>query len=202
MKKFRVMALLASLMALIMIAFTLSGCYDGDFVEEKGMFLGYSKSKKKAFVGQLRGDLEHTEFVIDDKYKGYPITTLGGFVGRGFPCPFDFDIELPEEYREYVEQQRVFATNSSTFDYTGDGWETIVFHITLGRNICEIKRAEPCAYIGIIVDDDENGIPVYDILYKIVPYFIVPEDNATFYAEDGRLYYKNSGTPAGEFEYE
>ena len=202
MKKFKTIALTVIISVLLIVAFTLSGCYDGEFVEDRKMFLGYSKTKKRAFVGLLYGDLENTEFVIPDKYRGYPVTTLGGVIGRGFPCPFDFDIELPEEYQEYVEQQRTFGTEFSGFDETGDGWETVVFHITLGRNIRKIERASLCRYIGIIVDYDEEGLPIRDILYKIVPYFIVPEENATFYAEGGRLFYKASGTPAGEFEYE
>ena len=201
MKKFKILALLVSLMTLLAIAFTVSGCfYDGELTDGGHMFIGYSKRKNQAFVGMLEGDLSYTEFVIPDEYRGYPVTTLGGYIGRGFPCPFDFDIELPEEYSEYVENQQVFGTNDCVFDEVGDGWETVVFHITLGKNVREINHAEPCSYIGIdIVDGDER---IGDILYKIVPYFTVPEENGVFYAEGGRLFYKNSGEPAGEFEYE
>ena len=202
MKKFKKLALIIIASALFVLAFTLSGCYDGEFVEERGMFLGYSKSKKRAFVGMLSGDLEHTEFVIPDTYRGYPVTTLGGVIGRGFPCPFDFDIDLPEEYQGYVEAQRVFSTEYAGFDETGDGWETVVFYITFGKNIRKIERADSCSYLGIVVGENEDSYPIHDILYKIVPYFIVPEENATFYAEGGRLFYKSNGAPAGNFEYE
>ena len=202
MKNFKKFVFFVLISALLMVAIIMSGCYDGEFVEDKGMFLGYSKSKKRAFVGQLQGDWDNTDFVIPDEYRGYPVTTLGGVIGRGFPCPFDFYLELPEEYREYDDAQLSFATQFSVFDETGDGWETVIFYITLGRNVRQIERATPCRYLGIIAGYDEDGLPIHDLLYKIVPYFTVPEENKTFYAEEGRLYYKNSGAPAGEFEYE
>ena len=201
MKKVLVILLITPLVAIFLFAVTCSMFfYDGEETEDGSMFIGYSKRRKKAFVGMLSGDLENTEFILPDEFMGCPVTTLGGEIGRGFPCPFNFYIELPEEYREYVLAQRVFGTTDSVFDEVGDGWETVVFRITLGRKIREIKDAQPCSYIGIDIADGENRIG--DILYKIVPYFLVPEDNGTFYAEGGRLFYKNSGEPAGEFEYE
>lgn len=190
------------MLALLLLSFTLSGCfYNGDWTEDGRIRIGYSKMYKKAFVGALFGDLENTEFVLPDEYMGYPVTTLGGEIGRGVPNPFDFEIALPEEYREYVEAQRVFCATDPIFDETGDGWETVIFKIALGKNIREIKWAEPCAYYGIDIDNGD-GTETGDILYKIVPYFTVPEENKTFYAEGGRLYYKESGELAGEFEYE
>lgn len=202
MKKSKLFVLSVLMLALLLFSFTLAGCfYDGDLTEDGSMFVGYSKMRKKAFVGMLCGDLGNTEFVLPDEYMGYPVTTLGGYIGRGYPCPFNFDIALPEEYRIYEENQRVFSTRNSVFDEVEDGWETVIFKIALGKNIREIEYTMPCNYIGIDIDNGD-GTETGDILYKIVPYFTVPEENKTFYAEGGRLYYKSSGEPAGEFEYE
>lgn len=198
MKKSARLALIA-LLALLTLVF--GGCYDGELTDDGRMFIGYSKMQRKAFVGELCGNEEDTAFTLPDEYKGFPVTTLGGYVGRGLPCPFDFSIETPEEYLEYRENQRAFGAYSSFFDQTGDGWETIVFYITLGKNIREIENASPCYYFGIKLDNGD-GTYTMDLIYKIVPYFIVPEENKTFYAEEGRLFYKKNGAVAGEFEYE
>ena len=205
MKKIIKTAVLLLICALLTVAFTLSGCflfYSGEYTEDMRMFVGYSKIRKKAFVGQLSGDLENTDFVLPDEYMGCPVTTLGGYFGRGVPSPFCLEMELPEEYGEYVEEWRTFAAHDPELDETGDGWETVIFHVALGKNLRSIRYTLPCTYLGIEVDYDEEGVPVRDILYKIVPFFTVSEENETFYAEGGRLYYKDSGEPVGEFEYE
>ena len=203
MKKTRFLKIV-SVLTLCFMLFSLAGCslfYDGERTEDGRMFIGYSKLYKQAFVGMIWYSAEDTEFVLPDEYNGIPVTTLGGYIGRGYPCPFDFSMEFPEKFQQYREEQRAFGTTDPVFDETRDGWETFVFTIRLGRNIREIKYTEPCAYYGIEIDNGD-GTYTSDILYMLVPYFIVPEENETFYAEDGKLYYKQSKELVDEFIYE
>lgn len=199
MKKIKTFAIFA----LTLLIFALAGCsetYEGEFAYDGRYFLGYSAQKQETFVGMIVGSLDDTSFDLPDEYRGYPVTTLGG-KANGEAHPFDFALRLPDSLREFEESQRVFSTTDPSLDERGDGWATVRFNINLGKNVSKIEETMPCAYIGIEITNGE-GAQVHDILYRIVPYFTVDMRNSTFYAKDGKLYYKANSEPAGSFEYE
>ena len=181
-----------------------SGCcltYTGEETEDGSMFIGYSKLEHDAFVGMLSCGPEGAQITVPDEYNGIPVTTLGGYIGRGYPCPFFFSVILPEEYNSYIDRQKTFSTADPVFDEAGDGWKTVLIEVCFGKNIRTVQRVNNTVYSGICIDG-EDGSEKMDILYKAVPYFTVSEENKFFYAVDGKLYDKKTGELVPGFEYE
>ena len=163
--------------------------YDYETVDSFG--IGYSKLKKRAFISicEWNGNKNNMTFVIPDEYKGFPILDLGGYYGTGVPCPFG--ISLPSDYDiDFV-----------SFDNFGDNeYETLVFNVMLGKNISKLVLVDGITYFGKDTVD-ENGENQSDILYKIAYNFEVNGENSTFYALDGKLYYKSNGELITQFAY-
>ena len=62
--------------------------------ERKGTLFYRSQGKKAAVDGLVYDpDSGVTEFTIPDSYGEYPVVALGGYVGRGAPCPFDIRVK-------------------------------------------------------------------------------------------------------------
>ncbi len=159
-----------------------------DAVTEDGMNIGYNKLTKKAFCYGCEAG-EKREFTIPDTFEGIPVTMLGGYIGRGFPCPFSLWVDGGED---------VYGCHDVTVPQ-GDEYETIVLTVHIGKNLKELTYIDDCFW-GIRDLDPEGE--TFDVLFKVVYSFTVNEENETFYAEDGRLYYKTNHQLAEEFFYE
>lgn len=174
------------------LLFSLTACslfYDFEHVDCFG--IGYSKREKNAFISSCRwdGDRDNMTFIIPDDYNGIKIRDLGGYFGRGVPCPFGISVNTEE----------VTFVSSETFG--DDDYESLVFTVVLGKSISNVKYVVGKNYFGTNTQN-ENGEYISDTLYKVVYYFEVSPENPTFYSENGKLYNKSDGSLIDEFFYE
>lgn len=161
--------------------------------EDGRMTYGVCDFRKDAFcIGPVWDGGENRSFEIPDEFMGFPVTKLGGYTGRGYPCPFSARIEA-EGYGGFTLDDSVFASDHRE----DDGYESLVFSVRLGKNVREVQYVYGKSYLGA---EREDG--TLDVLYKIVYSFTVDGENGTFYAENGRLYYKANSALVDEFFYE
>lgn len=110
------------------------------------------------------------EAVIDlpEERDGYRVTELGGYIGRGLPCPFMVD--LPGDPVLYSES--ALPAGAEIEDY----------HLTLniGRSLAGDENVAMDCYYCV----GENRF------VRILTTVNCSGDNPNFYAEDGRLYRK------------
>ncbi len=184
------------------ILFVCTGCgsYSYRESEDGRMEYGVSDLKKDVFcIGPNWCGEEDMSFEVPDEFMGYPVTTLGGYTGRGYPCPFAVRVSA-EKYG--FSGDKGFSCSDGFFDFyhrSDDEYETLVFSVRLGKNVRTLEYVDGKSYLGYYLDlEDEE----FDFTVKIVYSFTVDEENATFYAEDGKLYYKGSGELVDEFFYE
>ena len=179
----------ALFLALTLIALLLTGCsssvlYSADRTAEiQGLTCYLSRQKNGVFAGGYVWDGTGTKIVIDvpDEVHGRKLDTLGGFLGRGVPCPFS--LVFPESYRGYTSNPYVTAAE-----------EEIELQVTvrIGPNVKKINAV-----------DFTSGASYSSVFHSVHIYTTVSvecdEDNPTFYAKDGRLYYRADDTPVKGF---
>ena len=166
--------------------FMLSGCCLFYEMNDNDKFaIGYNKMKKDAFISHCYWDEGEKVIVVPDNFSNAPITTLGGYFGRGVPSSFGI---VPND-RDY---------NFCTISHDENPFETYVFTVKLGKNIKKIARIDSSFYFGKYADQDMNKI---EYLVCATYHFEVDEQNKTFYAKDGKLYYKSNNALVEEFIY-
>ena len=153
----------------------------------------YNPISHQAFAAHYAwdGDPEHMTLRIPDSIFGYPVTSLGGYMGRGVPCAFR--VHLPESWGvkemfdpELLESARQAHPNAEMVELT--------FTVTLGKHVSELKAVAPsCAYCF-----DENG---KERVCRVCYQFDCDPENGTFYARDGRLYTRADDAPVPGFSY-
>lgn len=192
-KKEEIMKKILAIGAMAVILFALSGCWSGGGAE--GAFLFATQSKEAMVYNyQWDGDEENMTIVIPETYQGeYTVTTVGGYVGRGYPCPFS--IWLPGE---------IETTYSTDGEYDPDelvelGWfesYTVIhydFRLILGASIKNVSYVKPVVYV--YKDDAEHAI-----LYYPRVYVECAAENTHYYSENGKLY-QTDGTLVEGFLY-
>lgn len=170
--------------------------YDFVMAEDGRMSYGVSKSRKDVFCIGPEWEGGDLSFEIPDEFMGYPVTTLGGYTGRGYPCPFSARVNTAD----YGVENDGFTCDDKFFDYhhrADDEYETLVFSVRLGKNVRNLGYVDGKSYLGNYL---ENG--GFDFAVKVVYFFTVDGENETFSAENGKLYYKASGELVDEFFYE
>ena len=184
----------------LILTFSASGCssYYDLADEPMGNFtVGYSTALHTAFVSiySWDGTKDAMTITVPDTYEELPITTLGGYVGRGFPCPFD--IVFTEEATNTLCQN---ATDWTVSDYhylsrwcLEKEYTTVYlsFEIHLGKHIGQLYNVSlNDFYISRYETDGVTQYTVYVPTYA----FTCAEDNGVFYEKDGKLYRKKDGT--------
>lgn len=176
------------------IVFLIVGQYHTADSEDGRLCFGYNKLRRNAFCYSCEWDGGDKSFVIPDECMGYPVTTLGGYIGRGFPCPFgvrvntgDYNCGWDDSGFEYWHQE-------------GDEYETLSFSIHLGANVKEFDGTAGKEYL-VNRTEKEDGEYEEDVIYKVVYFFTVDGNNKTFYAEDGKLFYRSTGELVEDFFY-
>lgn len=175
-------------MTVFFCACSLCGCFwQYKLVRTEEFAVGYRK--KDAFYAAYfwNGDPDTMTFTVPDEYKGRTVTALGGYSGKGYPCPF------------HVEDHAHEHDWASDTAWGDDTYETLVFTVRLGEHIKKIY-ASCTRYIGTELPRDD-GTADYDVLYEILYRFEVHADNKTFYAQDGKLYRKKDNSLVDEFFY-
>lgn len=175
---FTASALLLTLMSScdFSLAYHLSQTEDGKFD------IGYSK--RQAYISRYYwdGDEQNMTIEIPDNFNGVPVTRLGGYFGRGVPCPFFVETVMD------IDEQIIGDESYDFSQYYPNGYTSVFLEFTvhINENLRELYYGS--LYYGFTVKEGEN-VTVYIPSYR----YTCDENNATFYAEDGILYYKNSG---------
>lgn len=181
----------AALLALAAVVLAAGGCYmynGWDSVDDFDVL--YNANKNVACVAGWHwdGDYDNMELTVPDEFDGIKITELGGYYGRGYPCPFS--VWLPADWG----------------DWSGDNiqddteYETLVFSVHLGKNIEKLCYVDGKCFCGVTLENGDEYI--YDALYKIAYRFTVDGENEVFYASEGKLYYRENNELVDEFFYE
>ena len=144
------------------------------------------------------GDPQHTDVVIPDEYGSLKVRKLGGYYGKGLPAPFWIDdtswMGLHDD-NEDIHDLGCLAVSYDMFDEYADECSEIVyhdFHLHIGKNIDEIY-SDVCATLCTI-----NGLKT---AYCPRVTVTCDEENETFYAENGRLYVRETGELVPGFIY-
>lgn len=162
----------------------------------------YSTHYKNAFIAHCiwSGHKDEMEFTVPDSCEGYPITMLGGYMGRGYPMPFCVEVPRLEELPDVSEWEGILPDTVENKE--DDALVPLVFTVRLGKNITKVNyvHGKGCMYTYVPSSDGSytDHIAVARIVYK----FEVADDNPVFYADNGKLYYKSSGECVDEFYYE
>ena len=128
------------------------------------------------------------EYVIPDWVNGAKVTSLGGLVyGTAFKkLPYGWGLALPQTFRGAKRYHLEPPENATPV--------TLTVHLHLGRYVSHIANMgvpDAVWYCG----GDES----YSLRQRWV--ITCDERNKTYYAEDGRLYYRQTGKPV-DFDYE
>lgn len=162
--------------------------------------VGYSEKMNKAFLANYNwnGKEDGMNIVIPDHYKGTTITGLGGYTGRGYPSPF---MILPSN--EARTQLCPNATEWYYASHTANKDNTEVIYLRFQLHIGEhINKIENLSMGGIILAGyEENGEEKYNI-FVLTCYVSCDEDNKTFYAKDGKLYYRKDNVLVEDIVYD
>ena len=188
-------------MLALLLTFSLCGCsllyeYTGGVVFD----LGYSKTLNKAFFADYNwdGTEEGMSIILPDRYNKTIITGLGGYTGRGYPSPFR--IRPTDEAREMLCPN---ATEWSYISHTAYMEDYSLHYLPFKLHInTNIKEIENLSMGGIIIAEyDENGEERCNV-YVLTCYVTCDETNKTFYAKDGKLYYRKDDTLVEGITYE
>ena len=156
--------------------------------ERKGTLFYRSQGKKAAVDGLIYDpDSGLTEFTIPESYGDYPVVDLGGYVGRGAPCPFDIRVKG-------IQSSMGVYPDGGTFGKVNGKKVDVIYHdvtLNLGANIREIF-ADCCGHY-VETGGDKGEVHVVRVYVNCNP------SNRQFYSENGRLYDKKGNLVKGFF---
>lgn len=144
------------------------------------------------------GDSGNTDIVIPDEYASQAVGSLGGYFGKGLPCPFFIDDTSCLGLHDDNEDTHDLGCLSVPFDMLDelpDEWSELVCHdfdLYLGKSIDTIF-SDPCVTIYTV-----NGVKT---AYCPRVRVHCDEKNGTFFSKNGRLYYRDSGELVMDFIY-
>ncbi|MBP5654797.1 MAG: hypothetical protein J6X33_04730 [Clostridiales bacterium] len=137
------------------------------------------------------GDPDHTVFEIKDTYKDVPVTDIGakvtGFCAEAASdyCYYDSKI-----YKRNAEGPYEIIDEEVTF-------KPVVFTLKFGANIDSLCSDKTSAFADDLVFLKDGKYICYQTYYLIE----CPEENKTFYSEDGKLYKRADDSLVFSFRY-
>ena len=178
----------------IFICLTFSGCsllfdYQNDAIDN--FDIGYSDVLNEAFVSSYNwdGTDETKKIVIPEEYDGIKINALGGYYGRGVPCAFGVD--LPDSYlNDLCDEVNQWVCSDIYEDVESVDTIHLNFDLHISKNIEQItEHTLNCFYEGTYFDgEDYHSKIIVVLLYNIT----CDKGNKTFYAKDGKLFYRQN----------
>ena len=181
----------------ILLLFSLCSCclyYDSHGITENSLEIHYATTIKKAFLGDYYwdGSEEGKTIIIPETFEGCTITAFGGSFGRGVPSPFC--VVFTDETKELLRPD-AFRWDMNYLDNIKDyNVEYIHFNLHISQYIEEIHE----------VNFDKYHVARYGMVpmvYVITFNVTCDENNKTFYAKDGKLYYRENDALVEEFPY-
>ena len=132
-----------------------------------------------------------SEITVPDTYKGYPVTRLGGYFGRGLPMPF-----LIDPYFEKIIFDGMYTYSEASLPEIEEPYhiEKVVFDLNIGKNLQTIHNVMIFYYSNTNADGSIT-------LYLPVVRVHCSEENEHFYSSDGKLYYKGTNELVTNFAY-
>lgn len=170
--------LTAIFLPLVML-FILCACTYESMDTEGGIGYLSGGNGAAAYCFTWDGDGDNTDIVIPDRLGNKRVKALGGYYGRGVPCPFFIDVT------ERVGQDFI-ASESVDYEQLEDdiGILYFDFDLYLGKNIGSVY-SEPRVTVGTVNGERTAYCPRV--------YVHCDEENKSFFSEDGRLYYRETG---------
>lgn len=186
----RIKKVVIAALTLILFSLPLGACTysDSERSGNFGILYGTYMLNSKFSIGGVGisdytwdGDSNNTDIVIPDTYNNQKVTSLGGYIGRGVPCPFTIDSHsyMPESTWTKADYEAV-KSNPQAW---GEEINYNDFTLRIGKNVDKIY-ADSKVFVKV-----ENNAST---LYCSRVYITCDEDNKTFYSNDGKLYYKES----------
>ena len=121
---------------------------------------------------------------IPEKYEDYPVKGIGGYVGKGGPCPFGVEIKGIDADYIVLRSNGSFDWYKKTVDFDIIYYDMV---LNIGPNIREIYA-------------DDGGRLSGDQMYVVRYYVNCDPKNRKFYSKDGILYRRN-GEEVDDFLY-
>ncbi len=184
-------------LSLIFVLLVSSCSLNYDITDYGNIEIGYSDFENNAFVACIYFDINNDDpnIVIEDNYKGIPITELGGYFGRGVPCPFYVlaKIKTPDVNQNFI------AKYDADFIYT-DNVQIHEYYVNINlpstlKSVTYATKDVFCSSYGN--NDGEEIMDIYIVRCKIQ----IDDSNKYFYSIDGKLYDKNTNTLIDKFIY-
>ena len=186
----------------IFFVFLLTGCSLSYNLDKNGnMDIGYSKQDKEAFIAHVYVDLDtEIDIVLPDDYKSCTVTKLGGYIGRGVPCPFEIIYKVEDE--NIVDKFSIENDYLEEYSKKWSSYETITItcNVKLPKNLKKLYYMYVDDLYVVKYKDEDNKIKVK--VYKTIFKFEIDKDNKLFYTKDGKLYYKLKDELVTKFIYE
>lgn len=156
--------------------------YGGDEIVDGGLRYYPHAFFKTCFVADLTWPAGETEAVMDlpDTCGGYRVTELGGYIGKGLPCPFTVTM---------ADSVVVYSEGALPENAQVEAWHLI---LNVGRNLEENTNIEMDGYYRI---GPNRFVQILVTVHCSV-------ENPHFYAENGRLYRKADDSQVEGFVYQ
>ena len=203
-RKISAIACLAVLLLLATVLFSACWMYFLTYeTDDRRCTYQYSLIRKDAFCQYIRVRDDNLNYVIPDEIMGVPVTGLGRDIDtdikvEAFNVITNSNRPSGTQYAWWSEETYPQADNNTVV--IDDDCQTVVINMRIGANVSKIIAVDYW-YRGYSMREGHLKYTEV-VLVKIVFNFTVSEDNATFYAQDGKLYYKDSGNLFNGFLYE
>lgn len=164
--------------------------HESAMVERDGVRYYLRADRLRAFAGVCvwDGESDTVDYTIPDRVNGARVTSLGGLIyGTAFKkLPYGWGVALPETFRGAERVGFLPQTNVTEL--------TLTVRLHLGRYVSHIANMGVPDAVWYCSGDES-----YSLRQRWV--ITCDERNKTYYAEDGRLYYRQTGKPV-DFDYE
>lgn len=169
------------------------GYRQADWTDTDGQVYYQNTLTRRAFAaGRAWDGADGAVIEIPDRVHGCRVTALGGYSGRGVPSAFG--LNAPETWDVRVGFGDAAVAADAEKDYPNAQIIDCSMTLKLGKNIEELNELRCCGFQGY----DEAG---RETVWRFRWYVECSEENETFYAENGRLYYRADGALAADFIY-
>lgn len=174
------------------LLFLSSCCLTYDYINEDKYDVGYSNIEKRAYIGSIYADDDNCQIELPNEYNDIKIKDLGGYFGRGVPCPFSISLKSDffDNEIESCADYGLFLSNYNKYDEIID----IHVYVTLPTYLEKIVYTSKEVYVA----NHDNKL----IAYRPLVSFQIDDENKYFYTSEGKIYYKNNDKLVDGFVYE
>lgn len=174
---------------------------NSEYMEGVEYFPNFKSGRAFAAGFDWDGETEEISIVIPDTLE-FPrssrtcrVTKLSGFFGRGGPCQFGpmlpIDSESQGNFDESTDNPELLEDLQQ--QHSNAPVRDLRIRLHLGRYVSEIPLSADC----LRYRQREGEGTIWRIIYQVD----CDENNQTFYARDGKLYFRADDTPVTQLPY-